>query len=125
MSSRSRELLYDQEAAKAAAAGLGNLPICNLCGYPIDGTRQRWHESHDPSLPRHAGGGVTGIAHERCNLRHNNEHDTPLYWKMKRIRQKHIGAHVPKGRRLPDGRYSNIKIKMDGTVVDRRTGERL
>jgi len=56
LSSSAREKLYDAEAAKAEAAGLGSLPICNICGDPIDGTRERWHESHDPKIPKHMGG---------------------------------------------------------------------
>lgn len=123
LSSSAREKLYDAEAAKARALGKGDLPICNICGLSVDGRRQRWHESHDPTKPRWMGGEVTGIAHERCNLRHNNEHDTPLYFKVKRVRQKHIGARVAKGRPLAGTRASGIKKAMDGRVLDRRTGE--
>lgn len=125
LSSSAREKLYDAEAAKAKAAGLGDLPICNICGTPIDGTRQRWHESHDPAIPRHMGGEVTGIAHEACNLRHNNTHDTPLYFKMKRVRQKYIGAKVSRGRPLPGTKASGIKKPFNGPPVDRRTGKPL
>ena len=63
LSSSAREKLYDAETAKARAAGLGNLPICNICGNQVDGRRDRWHESHDPQIPKHMGGNVTGIAH--------------------------------------------------------------
>lgn len=124
-SSSVREKLYDAEAAKARAAGRGDLPICNICDLPIDGTRERWHESHDPSIPRHMGGEITGIAHERCNLQHNHEHDTPLFWKMKRTRWRHIGAKVSSGRPLPGTRASGIKKTMSGQVIDRRTGKPL
>lgn len=124
LSSRDREKLYDAEAAKAKAAGLGNLPICNICQTPIDGTRQRWHESHDPKIPKHLGGDVTGIAHEACNLRHNNEHDTPLYWKTRRVRQRHIGAKVPQGRPMLGTKASGVKRPFRrGPPIDRETGE--
>lgn len=123
LSSSAREKLYDAEAAKAKAAGLGELPICNLCHSPIDGTRQRWHESHDPHIPKHMGGDVTGIAHERCNLKHNNDHDTPLYWKTKRARWRHIGARVAQGKALPGTRASGIKKPFRGPPIDRNTGE--
>lgn len=39
LSSSKRAALYDAEVAKARAAGFGNLPLCNICGLPIDGTR--------------------------------------------------------------------------------------
>lgn len=119
LSSTAREKLYLAECEKARAAGLGDLPICNLCGTPIDGRRDRWHESHDPAIPRHMGGDVTGIAHEACNLRHNNEHDTPLYWKIKRVRQRHIGARVTKSRPMAGTKASGWKHKMSGEWVRR------
>lgn len=119
LSSSAREKLYDAECAKAEAAGRGSLPICNICDCPIDGTKDRWHESHDPQIPRHMGGDITGIAHEACNLRHNNEHDTPLYWKNRRVRQRHIGAHVTRSRPLPGTKASGWKHKMNGEWVRR------
>lgn len=118
-----REQLYDAEAEKARASGLGNLPICNICGNPIDGTRERWHESHDPLIPKHMDGAVTGIAHERCNLDHNYKHDTPLFWKMKRARWRHIGAKVSNYRPLAGTKASGIKKPFRGPPIDRRTGE--
>lgn len=122
ISTTAREKLYDAEAAKALAAGRGDLPICNICDCPINGKTQRWHVSHDPSKPRWLAGEVTGIAHERCNTLHNNQHDTPLYSKTRRQRQADIGARVARTRPLPGGRSDFLKKKMDGTVIDRRTG---
>lgn len=123
LSSSAREKLYDAEATKAKAAGLGNLPICNICKTPIDGKRQCWHESHDPSIPKWLGGEVTGIAHERCNTKHNNDHDTPLYFKTRRVRQRHIGAKVPQGRPMAGTKASGIKKPFRGPPIDRSTGE--
>lgn len=125
LTSKQREELYDREAKKALAAGLGELPICNICTLPVDGARDRWHDSHNPYLPHALGGERDGIAHERCNLRHNNKHDTPLVAKNKRVRQNHIGATAPSLRPLPGGRNDWLKKKIDGTVVNRRTGESL
>lgn len=122
LSSRDREKLYDAEAAKARGAGRGNLPICNICSLPIDGVRQAWDVSHDPTLPKWLGGDAVALAHRRCNRLWNNRHDTPLYFKVKRIRQHHIGAKVSQ-RPLPGGRDSPIKIKIGRQVVDRRTGQ--
>jgi hypothetical protein len=126
LSSSKRAALYDAEVAKAHAAGLGNLPVCNICGLPVDGTRERWHESHDPAIPRWLGGEVTGIAHERCNLRHNNEYDTPLFAKSNRVRQRYIGAKVRKGRPMIGTRDSGIKIPFGGgRPIDRQTGKEI
>jgi len=125
LSSSAREKLYDSEAARAREHGHGDLPICNICGNPIDGVKSAWDESHDPKIPHWLGGEVTGIAHRRCNRQHNNQHDTPLYWKTKRVRQRHIGAHVARSRPLPGGKSDPFKIKLNGRVpVSRVTGER-
>lgn len=126
LSSRAREQLYDAEAAKARAAGLGNLPICNICKLPVDGVRSRWHESHDPHIPKWLGGEVTGIAHARCNLEHAYRIDTPLFHKNNRIRQKFIGAKTRKSRPMVGTRDSNIKLRVGGgRPIDRRTGREL
>jgi hypothetical protein len=125
LSTKAREKLYDAEAAKARAAGRGDLPICNICDCPIDGKTQAWHESHDPTKPRWLGGEVTGIAHERCNLLHNNQHDTPLFAKNNRQRQGYIGAKVSAYRPMPGTKRSGIRKPMRpySDPVDRRTGQ--
>lgn len=124
LSTRDREKLYDAQAQKARDAGLGDLPICNIRDLPIDGTRQRWHESHDPTKPRWLGGSVTGIAHARCNTKHNNEHDTPLFAKSNRVRQKFIGAKVRKHRPMVGTVDSGIKLRIGGgRPINRSTGK--
>lgn len=123
LSSRDREKLYNAEAAKARKAGLGDLPICNICGFAIDGTRQRWHVSHDPAKPRWLHGSITGIAHAGCNLEHAYRIDTPRFHKSNRIRQRFIGAKVRKGRPMVGTIDSGIKLRLGGgRPVDRRTG---
>lgn len=115
LSSRAREELYDRYRGNAP------YPTCNLCGlliYP----GQLWDESHEKHKPRWLGGKVEGLAHRRCNRLHNNHHDTPLYHKNKRQRQKHIGAWQPR-RPMQGGRDDPRKRTMAGRVVDRRTGE--
>jgi 5-methylcytosine-specific restriction endonuclease McrA len=41
--------------------------------------------------------------------------------KGKRVRQRHLGIRPPS--RFPGSRDSHLRKKIDGTVVDRRTGE--
>lgn len=118
LTSAQREELWDREAAKASAAGRGSHPICNLCDCPIFIGRD-WHESHNKFLPHAIGGEPDGIAHDLCNRRHNNEFDTPLVAKVKRIRWKHIGAQLQSRNPIPGGRHDRLKRKIDGTVVER------
>ncbi len=118
LSSTKREQLYDAESLKAREEGKGDLPICNICGLPIDGVRSAWDESHDPSIPRWLGGAVTGIAHRRCNRKHNNDHDTPLYAKSGRQRRMNIGAKRSQFP-LPGGRDDRLRKKITGEVVER------
>lgn len=121
LTNKQREELYDGEAAKAVAAGLGPYPICNLCVLPIT-PGQKWHDNHDKYLPHALGGQRDGISHKRCNERHNNEHDTPLVAKVKRTRQKFIGAWRT-SRPMVGSRASGIKLAMNGAVLNRATGQ--
>lgn len=114
LSSSAREALYDR------CRGTKEFPDCNICGLPIDGVRQPWHESHDPDGPPHCFGGTeTGVAHAPCNLRHGAEVVVPMDAKATRVRQNHIGASVS---RFPmaGGRNSRLKRKVGGGVVPRQ-----
>lgn len=122
MTNKAREELYDREKIKAQTAGRGDFPICNLCGLSILPGR-KWHESHNKYLPRALGGLVDGIAHDRCNYKHNNQHDTPLAAKRKRVRQKHIGAFQTRTK-LPGGKSDRLKKTFYRGTVLRATGER-
>lgn len=125
LSSTKREQLYDAEAAKALEAGRGEYPICNICELPVQ-PGQAWDESHEKMKPRWLGGEIEGIAHRRCNRRWNNVHDTPLFHKSNRIRQRHIGAKVRKGRPMVGTIDSGIKLRIGGgRPIDRRTGREL
>jgi hypothetical protein len=115
LSSTAREALYDR------CRGDKEFPDCNICGLPVDGVRQAWHESHDPDGPPHCFGGTeTGIAHAECNLRHGAEVVVPMDAKATRIRQNFIGASVS---RFPmrGGRNDSIKRKVGGGVVPRQS----
>lgn len=116
LSSSAREALYDR------CRGDAEFPICNICGLPVDGTRQAWDESHDPDGPPHAlnGNDDTGVAHRECNRRHGAEVVVPLMAKVKRNRQKFIGAFQTRYP-MACGRDSGRMKKMDGRVVARPT----
>ena len=113
LTAKQREELWDAECAKSIAAGRGQYPICNICKTQITPGR-RWHDSHNPYLPHALGGDRDGIAHERCNLKHNYEHDTPLVAKNKRQRQKFIGAWQTRSRPIPGTIRSGIRKPMNG-----------
>lgn len=123
LSSTDREKLYDAEALKAREAGRGNYPICNLCCLPVT-PGQSWDESHEKLKPRWLGGEVEGLAHRRCNRLWNNQHDTPLFHRTKRQRRAYIGARVPRSI-MPGSRADWRKVKINGDVVLRSTGEPL
>lgn len=125
LSTTAREQLYNAEAEKAREQGRGDLPICNICGTPIDGVRQRWDVSHDPTKPRWMGGDITGIAHARCNKQHAADHDTPKFAKNNRLRQRNIGARVSSHRPLIGTLASGIKLPLRERArpILRRTGE--
>jgi 5-methylcytosine-specific restriction protein A len=113
LSSSAREALYDR------CRGDKPFPDCNICGQPVDGTRQAWDESHDPDGPPHCFGGTeTGVAHRRCNRRHGAQVVVPMDAKATRVRQKSIGAFVTRYK-LPGGRDSDRKRTVDGRVVPR------
>ncbi len=111
LSSTKREELYDR------CRGDHKFPICNLCGTPVDGTRDAWDESHFP-VAAAFGGTETGVAHRLCNRRHNNEVVTPQNAKANRVRQNFIGASRSRYP-MPGGRDDTIKRTMSGRVVRR------
>lgn len=120
LTNRQREDLWDSECAKARERG-ERWPRCNICSCFIMVPGDRWHISHDPYLPRALGGAIAGVAHDLCNRRWNQQHDTPLVAKSKRIRQKFIGAYRSRSP-MQGGRDDPRKRTFDGRVVDRATG---
>ena len=116
-SASDRERLYDREAAKARAIGF-SYPQCNLCGLEI-GPGHRWHESH-VGRPKALGGKETGMAHDKCNLEHNNRFVTPQIAKAKRQARKHKGAFQT-ATPLPFGRKSSKSKKINGEIVERKS----
>lgn len=94
--------------------------VCCLCGGKIDGVREKWTVEHIRAL------GLGGAdddancapAHEDCR-RVKDKADVKAIAKAKRTKAKHIGVGKPKSS-LSHPRFKKL---MDGTVVDKRTGE--
>ena len=97
---------------------------CHICRLPIDGLTQRWEIEH--VKPRWAIGAAADAddnmvpAHASC---HKGKTKVESGARAKAIRRtKKHGGHRSK-HPIPGGRHSRWKRKMDGTVVDRVTGE--
>jgi hypothetical protein len=112
LSSSQREALYDR------CRGNAEFPTCNIpgCGRLVK-PGEAWVESHFP-VPHALGGLETGVAHARCNKLYAEQVEVPVIAKAKRVRRRHIGAHVAR-HPLPCGRNSRFKKTMDGRVVAR------
>ncbi|MDW9726349.1 HNH endonuclease [Sinorhizobium meliloti] len=94
--------------------------LCCLCGGRIDGVREKWTVEHLRALGL---GGADddancGPAHEDCR-RQKDKADVKAIAKAKRVKAKHLGIDKPKSS-LSHPRFRKL---MDGSVVDRRTGE--
>lgn len=106
---RVRQRVFDREGG-----------ICHLTGEKIDPVRDEWDLDHKVAL-------ILGGEHRETNLfpakREPHRRKTVVEMKVKskiaRTRKKHLGIAKPKSS------LSNPRFKrcMDGTVVDRRTGE--
>ncbi len=117
--SRRRRSKAQRRAFYDAAKGDNDFPTCNICGHLVIG--RKWVESHMP-IPHAWAGKETGVAHKRCNDLYWRQVEAPM---MKKARHQYDMARdidVP-ANPLPGGKNDPRKRKVDGTVVDRRTGE--
>jgi len=117
---RKRLQLWDREVARSIAAQCGELPICNLCGLPVQ-KDQAWHESHEGDKPKAFGGTQTGIAHKRCNLSHGAAVVKPQVTKHRNVRARDTGSYRP-SKPWPGGRESWARKTIGGQVVVRLSG---
>jgi len=92
---------------------------CCICQGKIDGVRERWIVEHVRPLALGGEDADTNCApaHEAC-ASSKTKADIAQISKAKRQKQKHIGIKAKSGLSHPF-----LKKRMDGTVVDRRTGE--
>lgn len=99
---------------------------CCLCPDPIRPGIDRWEEHHTP-IPHCWGGEESELAHKRCHRIETSTVTAPMLAKSRHqvdkatdVKAPGLGpCPLPGGRRAGDPR----KKKMNGQVVDRRTGE--
>ena len=120
--SRHRDYLYSEAKAEAGIAGLGEHPVCNICGQPVT-PQDAWDESHAPEHPRALGGKSKGIAHMTCNRDHGAQVVVPLVAKVKRVRAKYLGIKGPGlgAHPMQGGRRSGVSRSISGEVKPRTT----
>lgn len=109
-----------------AALFMAHGGICHLCGGKIHAT-EAWDVSHETPLELGGADDDTNAkpAHRKCHRVHTAETDIPAIAKAKRNEARHRGFKAASRTPLPFSRNSRLKKKLDGTVVDRRTGEPL
>jgi 5-methylcytosine-specific restriction endonuclease McrA len=93
--------------------------FCVLCGFTIDGVRERWIAEHIRALELGGEDDLSnmGPAHEACALaKTRDDHRRAAQAKRQKIR--HIGADVAK-RPLPFGKASPWKRTLSGKIVPR------
>jgi 5-methylcytosine-specific restriction enzyme A len=98
--------------------------ICHVCGGRI-GVTDAWDLDH--VIPIALGGedeeANLAPAHRKgCHGTKTAKEDVPNIARAKRREQRHAGIRKQTANPLPGSRNSNIKKKMDGTVVYRDTG---
>ena len=97
---------------------------CYVCGQKLRG--DTWDAEHPQALSL---GGPDDISVLRpiCRPCHKTKTagDKATIEKCKRVRDRHIGAKKQSRTPMPCGRTSKLKRRMDGSVVDRETGERV
>ncbi len=117
LSSAQRQAIYDRCCDDSESG----LPICNLCGLPVDGSHEAWDVSHDPEGPPSALGGTdVGIAHRLCNIRHGASVVRPMLARCERVRRRALGATIAR-HPLPAGRETGVKMRIGGGLAPRLT----
>lgn len=96
--------------------------ICHICGEPINPIRETEEIEHP--VPVALGGTAMRLAHAHCH-REKTKQDRKDIAKAKRVAAKHNGTWRGSKHKIPGGKTSRFKRKVDGTVVDRATDQPL
>lgn len=99
--------------------------ICHICKTRIDAERgEAWEVEHVLALEISGRDDWENLrpAHVSCH-KFKTAADKKIIAKGNRIRARHLGIKKKTGRAMPGSKDSNVKQKLDGTWVDRRTGE--
>lgn len=105
----------EREAIFFSAGG-----ICHLCKQPIH-PGEDWDCSH-VDIPEEHGGDEVAPAHRtKCHRKETSEVTIPLIAKVRRERQRHIGAFQSRTP-MPCGRGSSRSKGMDGKIKRRMRG---
>lgn len=98
--------------------------MCHICGGKIHAHIEAWDVEH--VIPLALGGDDEPSnwrpAHAKCHKAKTRQ-DAADIGRARRIEAKHLGFKTPSRRPMPGGKRDRVKIKMDGTRVDRNTGE--
>lgn len=96
--------------------------VCCICGEKIDGTRGRWLVEHVRALGLAGTNDTENLApaHEQC-AKQKTRNDIKRIAKAKRQKAKHLGIRNKSKWPLQD----KFKKCLDGSVIDRRTGEKI
>ena len=118
MSGQPRKSLTRNQRIDVLWSGNGR---CHICGEIINTAREDFEVEH--VIPLALGGPDTPLnmraAHITCH-RMKTKADTRQIAKAKRVKAKHEGTYRPSRSPLT---HPTLKRKMDGTVVDRATGQ--
>ncbi len=97
---------------------------CHLCGNAIDTRKDRWDVDHDKPLWLGGQDAESNMrpVHARCHVS-KTASEAPVRAKSTRVRAKHLGIRMRKGRPMPGTKASGLRKRMDGTV-ERRDGRR-
>lgn len=119
MSDRKR-LTKSQRVDVLHAAG----GVCHICGEVINAARERFEVEH--VIPIGLGGAddVTNWrpAHQSCH-RDKTRSDVRKIAKARRVKAKHEGTFRPPRKIVPGSKVHRLKKKLDGSVIDRATGD--
>lgn len=103
---------------------LAHSGVCHICGGKIMPGLDAWEVEHVIPLALGGDDGPSNWrpAHAKCHKAKTRQ-DASDIGRARRVHAKHIGASAPSRTPMPYGRHDRRKKKIDGTVVDRMTGE--